>query len=554
MARKRIGELLLEVGLISPEQLQQALKDQTSSNGRLGDVFINNGYITQSQLLETLEFQLGIPRVELARFNIDTSILNLIPEDLVRRYQVVPFRRQGNRLYIAMADPLDYYAIDDIQMTTGFIVESAIATQGEIAQAVNRYYSLHQSVTAAIESVPANADTNTADVSQADSPVVRLLNQVLLDAVGRHASDVHLDPQQDGVHIRLRVDGLLRTERILPQSMQSVLIARVKVLANLNIAEQRLPQDGRFRLREGNYDIDVRVSTMLTAYGEKAVLRILDLRTSLLTMAELGFHEENAKRFESMISKPYGFVLITGPTGSGKTTTLYAALRTKATSEVNVVTIEDPVEIQLRGMNQVQVNQAIGLTFARGLRAVLRQDPDIVMIGEIRDDETATIAVRAAVTGHLVFSTIHTNDAPSAINRLVDMGVEPYMIASALTGVVAQRLVRKVCPRCSESYTPSSVEAELLEKLAHTTNHLRIGRGCGFCANTGFQGRIPIHEVFSVDDEVGRMILSKASDRDYRAYASTHGMKDMLSDGLRKAALGQTTVQEVLRVTAMDLR
>lgn len=552
LARKRIGELLLDVGLISREQLQDALKDQQSSNQRLGDVLINNGYITQSQLMQTLELQLGIPRVDLGSTHIDDSVLKLIPGWLVRKYRVVPYRREGDRLYVAMADPLDYYAIDDIQMTTGLFVEPSIAARDEVTQAVNRNYNLQDSVSAAVRSV-SDTSTSTADaeIDEADSPVVRLLNQVLADAANRRASDVHIDPQADGVRIRFRLDGFLRTEQTLPRSMLSTLITRVKVLSSLNIAEQRLPQDGRFRLREAGRTIDVRVSTLPTMHGEKAVLRILDASAHLLPIPELGFSASNVDMFQEAIDRPFGLVLITGPTGSGKTTTLYAALRSKAIPQLNVVAIEDPVEIQLPGVNQVQVNQAIALTFARGLRALLRQDPDVVMIGEIRDDETAEIAVRAAVTGHLVLSTVHTNDAASAINRLVDMGVPPYMVASALNAVVAQRLVRRVCPQCAEAYTPSAVEMKLLSHHGLSPTNLRHGRGCGSCANTGYSGRLAIHEVFVIDDAIGTMILAGKSDRDYRSYGAAHGTSSMLTDGLQKAVFGQTTIQEVLRVTAI---
>lgn len=552
MARKRIGELLLEVGLLTPEQLQRALADQQAAQERLGDVLINKGYITQNQLIEVLEFQLGIPHVQLSRFRIDPAILKLVPERLAQTYKVIPFRREGNRLFLAMVDPLDYYVIDDLRMSTGFTIEPAIAASDEIENAINRYYHLQGSVDAAMLSVPTETAVDESDVNRVDSPVVRLLNQVLLEAVASRASDVHLDPQAEGIRIRYRIDGVLRTERTLPRNMQSVIIARIKVLANLNIAEQRLPQDGRFEMHEGHHDIDVRVATIPTAFGEKVVLRILDLRAAMLEFRQLGFSEANFAKFEEMLARPYGKVLLTGPTGSGKTSTLYAALRSKATPAVNVLTIEDPIEYQMEGVNQVQVNLATGLTFARGLRAILRQDPDIVMIGEIRDDETAEIAVRAAVTGHLVFSTLHTNDAASSINRLIDMGVEPYMVASALTGVVAQRLVRCVCHHCQVAYKPTSVEEKLLSDRNISVASLVTGRGCAACGNTGYRGRMAIHEVFVMDDGLSRLILERKSDRDYREYALNQGMSTMLTDGLAKAAKGLTTVHEVLRVTAMD--
>ncbi|EPZ44127.1 GspE/PulE family protein [Alicyclobacillus acidoterrestris] len=554
MARKRIGEMLVEVGILTPEQLQQALREQRETEERLGDVLINKGYITQEQLVEVLEFQLGIPHVQLSQYQIDRNLLKLIPERLAKTYKVVPFRREGNRLFVAMVDPLDYYAIDDLRMTTGFAIEPAIAARDDIQRAIHRYYNLQESVEAAIQSVPAEALVDEAEANRVDSPVVRLMNQILLQAVSARASDIHFDPQPEGVRIRYRVDGVLRTEQTLPRSMQNVLVARVKVLASLNIAEQRLPQDGRFQLHEANHDIDVRVSTMPTAHGEKVVLRVLDLRTTVLQLEQLGFSDANLSTFRAMLHRPQGAILITGPTGSGKTSTLYAALRERATPEVNVITIEDPIEYQMDGVNQVQVNHATGLTFARGLRAILRQDPDIVMIGEIRDDETAEIAARAAVTGHQVFSTLHTNDAASALNRLMDMGVEPYMVASAITGVVAQRLVRKVCRQCSVPYQPTPIEEKLFADYGCSSENLVIGRGCRACGNTGYKGRMAVHELFLMDDEIARMVLNRQSDSDYRAYALAHGMTAMIADGLAKASAQLTTVQEVLRVTAMDAR
>lgn len=548
MATKRIGELLVDVGLLSADQLEQALEIQRASRERLGDVLINKGYITQSQLFEVLEFQLGIPHVQLARYRIDPSILKLIPERLAKAYQAVPFRKDGTRLYVAMVDPLDFYAIDDLRMSTGFTVEPAICAPEDIQAAIRRYYEMQESVEAAVQSVPEAVIEE--DVSREDAPVVRLLNQILMAAVTARASDIHFDPQVDGLRIRYRVDGFLRTERILPIHMQNVINARVKVLANLNIAEQRLPQDGRFQYREGLHAIDVRVSTMPTAHGEKVVMRILDLHAAILHFDQLGFSPENLARFKTLLSRPHGEILITGPTGSGKTSTLYAALRSKATEEVNVVTIEDPIEYQMEGVNQIQVNTGTGLTFARGLRAILRQDPDILMIGEIRDEETAEIASRAAVTGHLVFSTLHTNDAPSAISRLIDMGIEPYMVASALTGVIAQRLVRRVCPNCVVAYAPTSLETHWLTSRGFPVDSLVAGRGCGTCNHTGYLGRLAIHEVFVMDDAVARMVLAKESDRVFREYAVKHGMTTMLDDGLQKAVDQKTTIQEVMRATA----
>ncbi|GMA57598.1 type II secretion system protein E [Alicyclobacillus sacchari] len=553
MARKRMGEILVEAGLLTSEQLQKALADQRESQSRLGDVLINNGYITESQLVEVLEFQLGIPHVVLSNMRIDPAVLQLVPERLVESYQVIPYRRSANRLYVAMADPMDYYAIDDLRMTTNLSIEPSIATRQEIQAAIHRYYRLQETFDAAARKAPPEpVPADEPDPMRSDSPVVRMLNQILIEAAGAGASDVHLDPQADGVRVRYRIDGFLRTERIVPRHLQSALTARVKVLAQLNIAEQRLPQDGRFELEEGGRTLDVRVATMPTTHGEKVVMRVFDLAGKTFDLQKLDFSAANLTAFERILARPHGAILLTGPTGSGKTSTLYAALKRLATPEMNVITIEDPIEYQLDGVNQVQVNLAAGLTFARGLRAMLRQDPDIVMIGEIRDEETAEIALRAAVTGHLVLSTLHTNDAVSTINRLIDMGVAPYMLASALSGVVAQRLVRRVCSRCQQPYRPTPMEAKLLAQHGVSPDGLVVGRGCPSCGNTGFRGRMAIHEVLEVDDEMTALILASRSPDDYRRHVHERGMATMLEDGLAKSAQGLTTVQEVLRVAVVE--
>ncbi len=548
-----MGELLVESGLLAPEQLEMALAEQRETGARLGDILINNGYITEQQLVEVLEFQLGIPHVILANMKIDPEVLKLVPERLAETYVLIPYRRAGNRLHVAMADPLDYYAIDDLRRSTNLIIMPAIATRQDIQAAISRHYRGNEVFESAVRSMAEAAPPRQEpeqETRAADSPVVRALNQILVEAADAGASDVHLDPQADGVLLRFRVDGFLRTERVIPRNLQSGLVARVKILARLNIAEQRLPQDGRFEFSEGGRKVDVRVSTMPTAHGEKVVLRIFDLAKRAFTLDELGFSEWNRAAFERMITKPYGAVLITGPTGSGKTSTLYAALKRLATPEVNVITIEDPIEYQLEGVNQVQVNPVAGLTFARGLRAVLRQDPDIIMVGEIRDNETAEIAMRAALTGHRVLSTLHTNDAASAINRLIDMGVPAYMMASGVTGVVAQRLVRLVCARCKHERPATPLEKEILEENGFSAETVVEGRGCPACGQTGYKGRMAVQEVLEVDDEIARLILTSRSTEDYVAAAKERGMRTMFLDGLQKALQGQTTIQEVLRVTA----
>lgn len=549
-----MGELLVESGMLAPEQLEMALAEQRETGARLGDILINSGYITEQQLVEVLEFQLGIPHVILANMKIDPEVLKLVPERLAETYVLIPYRKVGNRLHVAMADPLDYYAIDDLRRSTNLVIMPSIATRQDIQAAISRHYRGNEVFESAIRSIAESALQRPEPEQEsraADSPVVRALNQILVEAADAGASDVHLDPQADGVVLRFRVDGFLRTERVIPRNLQSGLVARVKIMARLNIAEQRLPQDGRFEFSEEGHRVDVRVSTMPTAHGEKVVLRVFDLGKRAFTMHELGFSPENLARFERMITRPYGAVLITGPTGSGKTSTLYAALKRLSTPEVNVITIEDPIEYQLEGVNQVQVNPAAGLTFARGLRAILRQDPDIIMVGEIRDNETAEIAMRAALTGHRVLSTLHTNDAASAINRLMDMGVPPYMMASGVTGVVAQRLVRVICSRCKRERAVTPLEREIFEENGLAPESVVEGTGCPACGHTGFKGRMAVQEVLEVDDEIARLILTSRSTDEYVRAAKEQGMRTMFQDGLEKALQGKTTLQEVLRVTAV---
>ena len=558
MARKRIGDLLYEAGILTAEQLNEALKFQKQSKGRLGDILIEQKFITENQLIEVLEFQLGIPHVNLSKEKIDPSVLSLIPEAMANRYLVMPIRKERNKLFVAMADPMDYYAIDDMRMSTGFQVEVAIATKDEVKLFIERYYGMKGSLDEAMQSMgqvsaasaPAGAD---AELLDEDSPVVRLVSQILSQAVGNHASDVHLDPMENGMNVRFRIDGTLRTVQSLPKTMQSVVTARLKVMASLNIAEHRLPQDGRFRVTVDFREIDVRVSILPTIYGEKTVLRVLDLSNNMQKIEQIQFTKENLLAVRQMLAASSGMVLATGPTGSGKTSTLYAALTELNQPAVNIITVEDPVEYRLTGVNQVAVNEATGLTFARGLRSILRQDPDIVMVGEIRDTETAEIAIRAAMTGHLVLSTLHTNDSISSIARLIDMGVDRFLVATALRGIIAQRLVRMICNDCKIAYTPTTVEQELLQSVGLAEAKLMTGRGCPSCSRTGFRGRVAIHEVLPVDDTIRAMILHGQPEAEIRNYATNHkGFHTLLTDGLGKAATGLTTVSEVLRVASPD--
>ncbi|MGZ4123859.1 MAG: GspE/PulE family protein, partial [Tumebacillaceae bacterium] len=387
------------------------------------------------------------------------------------------------------------------------------------------------------------------EIIDEDSPVVRMVNQIITQAVQQRASDIHIDPQTDGIRVRYRVDGVLRTERILPKHMQGVISSRLKILGNMNIAERRVPQDGRFHMEVELRTVDVRISTLPTAHGEKIVMRVLDVKMAISDIEKLGFEPSNLERFKKLIKHTHGIVLLTGPTGSGKTSTLYAALNRMNTDEVNIVTVEDPVEYQVDGINQVQVNTTTGLTFAAGLRSILRQDPNIIMVGEIRDVDTAEIAVRAALTGHLVMSTLHTNDAVSSVTRLIDMGVEPFFVASACVGVVGQRLVRRVCHECQAPYTPNAEELRMLEVRGLPTHNLRIGTGCVTCNRTGYRGRLAIQEVLVMDDDLRRLIMEKRPDAEYREHAIRHGMKTMFDDGLSKVAQGSTTFAEVFRTT-----
>ena len=548
MVRKRIGDLLIDAGLITQAQLQEALEVQKTGKEKLGDIFLQMGYISEQQLIEALEFQLGIPHVQLHRYKIDQGLLGIIPERLAKMYRVLPLKRDGNKLTVAMVDPLDYFAIDDLRMSTGFVIEPAIASKDEVMRAINRYYGMQGSLEEILQNLPQDLDVDREIIDE-DSPVVRMVNQIIEQAVHQRASDIHIDPQADGVRVRYRVDGVMRIERVLPKHMQGVISARIKILAHMNIAERRVPQDGRFHIDVELRTIDVRVATLPTTHGEKIVMRVLDMKMAVNEISYLGFEPDNLERFQRMIRNTHGIVLITGPTGSGKTSTLYAALNRLNTDEVNIVTVEDPIEYQINGVNQVQVNPVAGVTFATGLRAILRHDPNIIMVGEIRDRETAEIAVRAALTGHLVLSTLHTNDAVATVSRLVDMGIEPFLVASTLSGVVAQRLVRRICTECATPYQPRPEEVRMLEARGLPLDGLRVGSGCQNCSRTGYRGRVAVQEVLTLDDSLRRMVMEKRADADYRQHAVQGGMRTMFDDGLVKVAHGITTFAEVFRTT-----
>ncbi len=550
MARKRLGDILLDNNIITNEQLEKALLEQKETKKKLGDTLISLGYIKEQELIEVLEFQLGIPHVSLYKYNIDQSITKLIDQRFAIEHQVLPIKKEMNKLTVAMADPLDYYAIDDLRMITGLQIEPVIASRNEISTLINRIYSIQETVNEIMEYLPKDEDL-TEQVNSEDAPVSRMVNQILKNAVLMNASDIHFDPQEHELLVRFRIDGYLQTEQSLAKNMQSIITTRIKIMSRIDIAEKRLPQDGRFKMEVDLRIIDIRVSTLPTLNGEKVVLRILDLNQSIKEIEQLGFLSDNAEKFRKMYHRAYGLVLVTGPTGSGKSSTLYAALNELNKEDVNIITIEDPVEFQLHGISQIQVNDKIGLTFIKGLRAVLRQDPDIIMIGEVRDSETVEMAIRYALTGHVVLSTIHTNDAASTFTRLLDMGVEPYVIVSSLSGVVAQRLVRKICTECTQEFIPSVEEKLLLEKY-NITAALKKGKGCAKCNKTGYKGRVAIQELIVLDDELKQMIFEKQPDSAYRNYLKEKGFVSMLEDGLRKVELGITTVSEVMGATMDD--
>src|SRR5690625_6338 len=550
-ARKRLGDLLVDAGLITPEQLQKALAEKAPDE-KLGDTLLREGYITELQLIEVLEFQLGVPHINIHQYPIEQETIQLVPKELAKRFQVMPIRTEGNQLFVAMADPMDYFAIEELRMATGFQIVPGIATKDSLQRTIAKYYDFQESLDEALDDITPEESVEEAGITDEDSPVVRLVNQIISNAVTQRASDIHFDPHELELLIRYRIDGVLMTERTLPKHMQNVMIARLKIMANLNITESRLPQDGRIKMTVNFKPIDIRISTLPSVHGEKIVMRILDLSSALDRLDKIGFTEKNEQIFRTMISKPNGIVLITGPTGSGKSSTLYAALNQLNNDAVNIITIEDPVEYQLAGVNQVHVNEAIGMTFARGLRSILRQDPDIVMIGEIRDFETAQIAIRASLTGHLVLSTLHTNSAVAALTRLIDMGVEPFLIASSLSGVVAQRLVRRVCRDCAVEEAPTEREQELFSQANIEIEKLLRGRGCPSCNQTGYRGRIAIHEVLTIDDDIRQLIMEAASASKIRQYVRERGMLFLQDDGLKKVQEGITTTEEVLRVATID--
>jgi len=548
-----LGELLIESGLIDKKQLEKALQVQQQTGQQLGKTLVNLGIVTEKDITDMLEAQLGIRRVTL-NAEPDRSLLATLPEHLVRRHKVIPVKKEGNKLTVAMTGSLNLEAMDDLRLITGCEIEPLVVAEKEIEQAIQKFYgvsNLERDLQdfEVVESGALQIDQPEENLAN-EAPIVRLVNSIIMDAIKQNASDIHIEPREKEVRVRYRIDGILREAMSnLPNRSRTAIISRIKILADLNIAEKRVPQDGRIQIKYYDRDIDLRISTMPTLFGEKVVIRVLDQKSGVLALEQLGLQQDNLNRFKRIISSSYGMVLLTGPTGSGKTTTLYAALKELNSEGKNILTIEDPVEYILEGVNQTQVNARAGLTFSSGLRSIVRQDPDIIMVGEIRDPETAEIAVQAATTGHLVLSTLHTTDAAGALLRLIDMGIEPYRVASSVLGVVAQRLVRKICPRCRKSYTvyPGDPEFSFMDRQEREIK-LYSGEGCHYCNDTGYRGRISIQEILPVTEKIRACLLQKEPAGKIKSIAISEGMVPLKDDGLHKAMQGITTVQEVMRV------
>jgi type IV pilus assembly protein PilB len=552
---KQLGQILIELGYITTEQLETALEEHRKTPKSLGRVLIDLGMIKEADLVRALAEQVGLEFVDLNEFPIDATATVLLPEALSRRYRAIPIGERDGRLLVAMSDPANVYALDDIRTITGREVQPVVATANDVEQAIQKFAGMDSQVeamaTIAAEAVEGDTPENLEEALE-DAPIVKLVNAIMTQAVGDRASDVHLEPAEHNVRIRFRVDGVLHEPMPpAPKNIQGGLISRLKVMADLNIAEKRVPQDGRISMKVGGRALDLRLATLPTVYGEKVVIRILDKSSALLALEDLGFLEDSYKRFAESFKKPYGALLVTGPTGSGKSTTMYSTLNILNEEAKNIITVEDPVEYRLAGVNQIQVNPKAGLTFASALRSILRADPDIVLIGEIRDRETAVIAIEAALTGHLVLSSLHTNDAPSAITRLVEMDVETFLVASAIDAVVAQRLARKLCERCKASYQPEQAELQAAgypDWLWPEIPELFKAQGCPACANTGYRGRIGLYEVMQMSEEIERLTVERSSADAIRAVAVQQGMMTLREDGLEKARMGITSLDEVARV------
>jgi len=568
----KLGEMLIKAGLVSQEQLEEALGAQRKTGEKLGYVLVNLGHVREDDITQLLSEQYGVPSINLRHFEIDESVINLIPSEVAQKYLVVPVNRTGATLTIAMADPTNVFAMDDIKFMTGYNVEPVVASEMAIREAIENYYGSAHSLelkkvmdqmaseeTEALEVLEEEEEMDVAALEAAteEAPVVKLVNIFLTDSIKKEASDIHLEPYEKDLRVRFRIDGVLYEIMHPPMKLKDAITSRLKIMAKLDISEKRLPQDGRIKVKiklQGKIkEMDYRVSVLPTLFGEKIVMRLLDKDNLVLDMTRLGFEPESLAKFERQILKPYGMVLVTGPTGSGKTNTLYSSMYRVNTPETNIMTAEDPVEFNLHGINQVQMKEQIGLNFATALRAFLRQDPNIVLVGEIRDFETAEVAVKAALTGHLVLSTLHTNDAPSTINRLMNMGIEPFLVSTSVNLICAQRLVRRICKECTE---PIQMPTQALVDIGYTVEEapkiqLYKGRGCPNCNNTGYRGRVGLFEVMEISEEIRELILSGASAIELRRKSIEEGMITLRASGLHKIRAGATSVEEVVRETVL---
>ncbi len=551
---KQLGQILLEQGLLEQDQLDRALEEHRNTPKSLGRVLIDLGYIRERDLVRALAEQVGLEFVDLTEYRIDPGIATLIPEAICRRYRALAIGERDGKLLVAMSDPANVYALDDIRTITGRDVQPVVATANDVEQAIAKFTGTGDQVEAlaseAVEALEREADLSDVEAAVEDAPIVKLVQAIMNQAVTDRASDVHIEPTEKDVRVRFRVDGVLHEVMHSPKSIQGGLISRLKVMADLNIAEKRVPQDGRVSIRVGTKQLDLRLATLPTVFGEKIVIRILDKSNALLKLSDLGFQQHAYDRYEEAFRKPYGAILVTGPTGSGKSTTLYATLNIVNSVDKHIVTIEDPVEYRLPGVNQIQVNPKAGLTFASALRSILRADPDIILIGEIRDRETAMIAVESALTGHLVLSSLHTNDAPSAISRLTEMEVETFLVASAVDVVVAQRLARLLCEKCREPHVPNVEELREagIDEAKHSEGQFFRAVGCTSCSNTGYRGRFGLYEVMPMTEEIERLTVERASSNAIRIVAIEQGMRTLRDDGLEKAAAGLTSIEEIARV------
>jgi type IV pilus assembly protein PilB len=553
---KQLVDILLEGGLADPEQLEAAFAEHQRVARPLGRVLVDSGVLTESQLVAALAQQIGLPFVDLSDYTIDGSAVGRLPAAVCRRHCVLPIGYEDGRLLLAMSDPSNVFALDDVRSMTGLEARAVVATQEDLLAAIDRFCRADadmDDISSSFESADDEDELSRISEVVEDAPIVKYVNMLIAQAISDRASDIHLEPGEHELRVRYRIDGVLHEVMRSPRAIQSGVISRLKIMADLDIAERRVPQDGRLSVTVAGGKVDLRVATLPTVWGEKVVMRVLDNSTARHSLSDLGFAPENFERFERSFTKPYGMILVTGPTGSGKSTTLYATLNIVSRPEVNVITVEDPVEYRLPGINQVQVNVKAGLTFAAALRSILRCDPDVVLLGEIRDHETAQIAVEAALTGHLVLATLHTNDSASAVTRLTEMGIEPFLVGSALDCVLAQRLARRLCPKCRQAYTPEPAElaaagypwtpAEPLPTLFRPV-------GCSACAKTGYKGRLALHEVMTVSEEIERLAVSRASSSEIDAVARSQGMTSLRNDGWLKVAQGVTSVEEILRVVA----